>query len=114
MCKQSFTDVNFKAKNMCGPCYRHQVKHRTRRNKKRPKPADEKQNICWEWVEKMKHQRYMTDMYGLSDLIEVFHRLGGSDVGEDGIKPGKQLQMMFDYVMKKYNEENERVRNLCE
>ena len=51
-------------------------------------------------------------MHGISDLIHVYDSLGGSQQELDELKPGKQLQAMWNYVNNKFLKEYKNILDI--
>jgi len=108
-CNIDFNDKNYCSKGMCKKCYNSS--YRSRNNT----PLYNKEyylskvlgtvltkDECYKWVAKCYDKKFYIDMHGLSDLIHVYDSLGGSQQAIDDMKPGKQLQQMWNYVNNKF------------
>ena len=117
VCGGDFTSITYCSKGYCKTCYNAAYRKRTT-----PQPYDRLDYIgktmsllskeeCIRWISKQYDNRFFTDMKGLSDLIHVYDSMGGLQQTLDDMKPGKQLQMMWDYVNKKFlNEYKELIK----
>lgn len=105
-CKLSFTIVKKKCRNLCTYCYHRFCHPNGKKQVRRFNPVVGKdKSYLVEWVEKMRKQFWIADLFDLSDLIEVYTKLGGKFLSED-ISSGKQLQMMFNYIICEYESEH--------
>ena len=94
ICKEEFE----KPSNgyQCAKCvYRRSIAPKQR---KMTKDGLFTEDECWRWIAKQYDNRFMTDMFGISELINVYDSLGGSQQDLDTMRPGDQLQEMWIYV----------------
>jgi len=118
-CNVTFNDNNYCSKGLCKRCYNSSY-----RSKNTPVTnynrdyylAKQFSNLlskdeCYRWVAKCYDNKFFIDMKGISDLIYVYDSLGGSQQVLDDMKPGFQLQKMWNYVNNKFLKEF-RYRNM--
>lgn len=110
-CNGDFTMIDYCCKGLCKVCYNslYRKNHTPQEYDRLNYLSRQHTNLltkdeCIKWISKQYDNRFYTDMKGLSDLIHVYDSLGGSQQDLDEMKPGKQLQKMFDFCWEKFIE----------
>ena len=118
-CNGDFTMIDYCCKGLCKVCYNslYRKNHTPQEYDRLNYLSRQHTNLltkdeCIKWIAKCYDNKFFIDMHGISDLIHVYDSLGGSQQTLDELKPGKQLQAMWNYVNNKFLKEYKNILDI--